>query len=79
MERPYIVAESNRETARNLYEEGYTVVHGDPETVERLSDASASGAVALVADDTDERNASIVLAAREGPRRRRGRRRTGGR
>ncbi|MFC4356701.1 potassium channel family protein [Halobium salinum] len=65
MDRSYVVVEKDRERARELYEDGYSVVHGDPETIETLENASVGDAVALVADDTDERNASIVLAAKE--------------
>ncbi|MFC6726543.1 NAD-binding protein, partial [Halobium palmae] len=65
MDRSYVVVESDRNEARELYVEGYSVIHGDPETVDALEAASVEDAVALVADDTDERNASIVLAARE--------------
>ncbi|MFB6354456.1 MAG: TrkA family potassium uptake protein, partial [Halobacteriales archaeon] len=40
-------------------------VHGDPETTSALEAASTRSAAVLVADAGDERNASIVLAARE--------------
>ncbi len=65
MGRPYVIVESDRDRAQQLYEGGYSVMHGDPETVEALEAANVSDAIALVADDTDERNASIVLAARQ--------------
>jgi Trk K+ transport system NAD-binding subunit len=65
MDVPYVVVESDRETARDLFEDDYEVVHGDPESVETLDSANLEAATALVADDTDERNASIVLSADE--------------
>jgi Trk K+ transport system NAD-binding subunit len=65
MDVPYVIVESDRETARDLYEDDYEVVHGDPESVETLEAANLDAATALVADDTDERNASIVLSADE--------------
>ncbi|MGM0590759.1 MAG: potassium channel family protein [Halobacteriota archaeon] len=63
MSMPYVVLEPDRETARRLYQDGYSVVHGDPESVEDLLAAGAGDAVALVADADDETNASIVLSA----------------
>jgi Trk K+ transport system NAD-binding subunit len=62
---PYVVVESDRDRARELYSDGYTVVHGNPESVKTLLDAGARSARALVADDTDETNASIILSAKE--------------
>jgi Trk K+ transport system NAD-binding subunit len=61
----YVVVEPDRERARELDADGYSVVHGDPESVADLADANAAEAVALVADADDERNASIILSARE--------------
>ncbi len=61
----YVVVESDRNRAEKLHSEGYTVVHGDPESVETLERAGATDAMALVADADDETNASIVLSARE--------------
>ena len=64
-DKPYVVVEDDREYARELYEDGYSVVHGDPEDVEDLDAANVQEADTLVADDTDERNASIVLSAKQ--------------
>jgi Trk K+ transport system NAD-binding subunit len=61
----YVVVEADRETATELHESGYTVVHGDPESTAVLEDARVTEATAVVADGTNEVNASIVLAARE--------------
>jgi Trk K+ transport system NAD-binding subunit len=65
MDREYVVVESDRERARELDADGYSVIHGDPEAVETLADANATAAVALVADADDETNASIILSAKE--------------
>lgn len=62
---PYVVVEPDRERARELYEDGYTVIHGDPERVDDLRAAGVEAALALVADDDDETNATIVLSAKE--------------
>lgn len=61
----YVLVEPDRELATGLYEDGYAVVHADPESVEGLRSAGIDGARALVADVSDRIDASIVLAARE--------------
>ncbi|MFC4451630.1 potassium channel family protein [Halorussus aquaticus] len=61
----YVVVEPDRATALDLYESGYSVVHGDPESVETLEGVNLDGATALVADAGDEVDVSIVLTARE--------------
>jgi Trk K+ transport system NAD-binding subunit len=61
----YVVVEPDRETAGDLYDGGYTVVHANPESAEGLTGACAGDATALIADASDEVDASIVLAARE--------------
>jgi Trk K+ transport system NAD-binding subunit len=61
----YVLVEPNRERAIDLYEAGYTVIHGDPESTETLQDAGIDTATAVIADASDEVNASIVLAARD--------------
>jgi Trk K+ transport system NAD-binding subunit len=61
----YTVIVSDLEEATTLYETGVSVIHGEPETTETLERANAGDARAIVADSDDERNASIVLAARE--------------
>ncbi|MFC4553148.1 MULTISPECIES: potassium channel family protein [Halorussus] len=64
-DKEYVVVEPDRERATELYEAGYSVVHGDPESVETLKDANLPAATALVADASDEVDVSIVLTARE--------------
>jgi len=60
---PYVIVEPDRETAVELIEAGYTVVHGNPEREETLANARMDHGRALVIDIDDETNASIVLAA----------------
>ena len=65
LEVPYVVVESDRDAARDLVEDGFRVVHGDPERAETLANAGLAEARALVADVDDETNASVALAASE--------------
>lgn len=62
---PYLIVESDRERASELYEAGYHVIRGDPQSVDSLEAANLSEARALVADSTDRINPSIVLTAIE--------------
>ena len=64
-DQSYVVVEADRERAESLHERGLAVLHGDPESIETLERASTTAARALIADATDEVNASIVLSARE--------------
>ncbi|MFQ3319915.1 MAG: Trk K+ transport system NAD-binding subunit [Natronomonas sp.] len=61
----YVLIEPDRERALDLYEDGYEVIHTDPETAEGLAGANLTSARALVADVSDEVDTSIVLTARE--------------
>lgn len=61
----YLVVENDRETAVDLHDAGYPVVYGDPESIDVLEAAAIDDARAVVADGTDEINASIVLSAKE--------------
>jgi len=61
----YVLVEPQRERAADLQEEGYRVAHADPESVSDLEDVNLSDARTLVADVSDQVDASIVLAARE--------------
>ncbi|PSQ58716.1 metal transporter [Halobacteriales archaeon SW_7_71_33] len=61
----YVVVEPDRERAAELYEDGLDVIHARPDTVAGLRAAGLPAARALVADATDEVDASIVLTARE--------------
>ena len=61
----YVVVEPDRDRANDLYEEGYHVIHADPQSVEGLEQARLGHARALVADASDQVNTSIVLTARE--------------
>ncbi|MDS0282434.1 potassium channel family protein [Haloarcula onubensis] len=61
----YVVVEPDGDRANALYEEGYHVIHADPQSVEGLEKARLGDARALVADASDQINTSIVLTARE--------------
>jgi Trk K+ transport system NAD-binding subunit len=65
MDTEYVVVESDRGRARELDADGYSVIHGNPESVDDLVDANTGDAVALVADADDETNASIILSAKQ--------------
>jgi Trk K+ transport system NAD-binding subunit len=63
---PYLVIESDREAAADIYEDGMTVIHGDPENVGTCENcANIADARALVVDVDDETNASITLTAKD--------------
>jgi Trk K+ transport system NAD-binding subunit len=62
---PYVLVESDRERANELYGDGHRAIRADPESAEGLTAARLSEARALVADVSDQVDASIVLAAKE--------------
>ncbi|WP_066416045.1 potassium channel family protein [Halorubrum aethiopicum] len=62
---PYVVVESDRERADELYGDGHRVIRADPESAEGLTAARLAESRALVADLSDQVDASIVLAAKE--------------
>ncbi|MEF8821664.1 MAG: NAD-binding protein [Halovenus sp.] len=62
---PYVLVEPDRGRARNIDDDGYSVVYADPESVSDLEQLNLSAARALVADSSDRVDASIVLAAKE--------------
>ena len=61
----HVVVEPDSDRADDLHEEGYHVIHADPQSVEGLERARLADARALVADASDQVNTSIVLTARE--------------
>lgn len=61
----HVIVEPNREVAIDLFEEGYAVIHEDPDSVDGLEAARLSSARAIVADVSDTVDASIVLTAKE--------------
>ncbi|MFP4632495.1 MAG: potassium channel family protein [Halobacteriales archaeon] len=61
----YVLVEPDRDEAMDLVEAGLQVIHADPESVSGLESANVADARAVVADVTDQVDASIVLAARE--------------
>jgi Trk K+ transport system NAD-binding subunit len=60
-----LVVEPDRERATELHEQGYDVVHADPESVEALRAVSAEQAAAAVADSDDEVDLSVIMAVEE--------------
>jgi Trk K+ transport system NAD-binding subunit len=60
-----VIVEPDRARATELYEDGYDIVHAEPDSVEGLEGANLTGARAIVADVSDQLDASIVLTARE--------------
>ncbi|MDY7080869.1 MAG: NAD-binding protein, partial [Halobacteria archaeon] len=61
----YVVIEPDEDEALELDDEGISVIHGNPESTKALEKAHASNASAMIVDSTDEKNASIILSARE--------------
>ena len=61
----HLILEPERNRAKDLYEEGYDVIHADPQSVDGLEAARLPYARSLVADDSDPVNTSIVLTAKE--------------
>ncbi|MFU1780961.1 potassium channel family protein [Haloarcula japonica] len=61
----YVIVEPDRDRANELYEDGYYVIHADPQSVDGLERAHLSSARAVVADASDQVNTSIILTARE--------------
>ncbi|MFT4881180.1 MAG: Trk K+ transport system NAD-binding subunit [Salinirussus sp.] len=62
-DQPYVLVEADEAQAQRLYEDDYSVIHGNPESTDALERAGAGTARAVVADADDDANASIVLAA----------------
>ena len=61
----YVIVEPDHERATELYEDGYRVIRADPESTSGLEGANLAAARALVADVSDQVDASIVLTAQE--------------
>jgi len=61
----WVIVEPDRGRATDLYEEGYDVIHADPDSSAGLRAANYTDARALVADVSDQVDASIVLTAKE--------------
>ncbi|WP_281193459.1 TrkA family potassium uptake protein [Halorubrum sp. F4] len=62
---PHVIVEADRDRANELYGDGNRVIRADPESAEGLEGARLPAARALVADVSDQVDASIVLAAKE--------------
>lgn len=64
-DEPYVVVEGDEEHARDIYEEGKTVVHGDPTDEETLDRVHVESARAVVVDDRHSDGIDVVLTAGE--------------
>lgn len=64
-DREYVIIDSDPETARELHEADFHVIHGNPEMTETLRNAHLDSAAAVVVDAPEERGASIALSVRE--------------
>ncbi|WP_458207694.1 potassium channel family protein [Haladaptatus sp. NG-SE-30] len=64
-DREFVVIVRDRDEALDLYEQNISIVHGDPESAEVLRRAHVEQADTVIADASDEQNASIALAVRE--------------
>jgi Trk K+ transport system NAD-binding subunit len=64
-DQEYVLVEPDSERARALHEAGAQVVRGDPTSTATLEQVHVDAARVLVADVSDDENASIVLAAAE--------------
>jgi len=60
----YVIVESDRARATDLYDADYDVVHGDPQTVEGLERVHVEDAAWVVVESAGEVNPSIVLTAK---------------
>jgi len=61
----HLILEPDRDRAKDRYEEGYDVIHADPQSVDGLEAARLPAARCLVADGSDPVNTSTVLTAKE--------------
>ncbi|PSP69512.1 metal transporter [Halobacteriales archaeon QH_8_67_27] len=61
----WVIVEPDRERATDLYEDDYDVIHRSPDSADGLDAANFPRARALVADVSDQVDASIVLTAKE--------------
>jgi Trk K+ transport system NAD-binding subunit len=60
-----VIVAPDADTAQELDESGYTVVHGDATKSDALQRANVAESRAIVADAGDEVNLSVIIAARE--------------
>jgi Trk K+ transport system NAD-binding subunit len=59
-----LFVKSDESLVRNLLQDGYAAMYGDPERRATLDGANISAAEAVIVDIGDEANASVILAAR---------------
>lgn len=64
-ETPYVLIESDEETATDLYRQGHSVMLGNPVDYDTLRKAKLDSARLVILDCPDERNASVALTIQE--------------
>jgi Trk K+ transport system NAD-binding subunit len=64
VDTPSLYVKRDEDRARALVRDGFDAIQGNPENTGTLERANVSDARAIIADVTDEVNASIILAAR---------------
>jgi Trk K+ transport system NAD-binding subunit len=62
---PYVLIESDEETATSLYRDGYEVIIGNPVDYRTLQNARLEDSRLVILDCPDDRNASIALTVQE--------------
>lgn len=60
---PFLIVEKDKEKAETLFKQGMPVIYGNAEEEEGLQKAGISRATLVIANERDEENASIILAA----------------
>ena len=59
----FLIIEKNASIARRLYDRNYLVIYGDPKFEQVLNNANLEDAKLVIANGSDEENASITLTA----------------
>ncbi len=62
---PFVVVESDETIVKDLLEKGILCIHGDPSDKDTLDGANIQTANCLIANESDEMDANIILTARE--------------
>lgn len=60
---PFLIVERRKDKATELFKQGRSVIHGDPDYIDVLENARLGVARALIANARDEENATILLTA----------------
>jgi len=62
---PFVVVEDDEDVVKDLLKKGVSCIHGDPSERCTLEGAGIERARCLIANESDEMNANVVLTARE--------------